>query len=941
MKLGSIAPAAVARSREIDYAPILPAKVPTRMNETLPDQVAGSALMRGTGDAAHQLIKRARLQLRTLAAGEWVFQPGDPADAIYLLLGARTAGEGLHIDPLVQVELKPPSGKRSLRFERIVHGEVFGELELLEQGLSPKTAKRTTSAFALTPASVVPLPLSLIGALIDADTVFRARLIRIGSQRLLTTLKQQHEKVHAYPDLLLADWFVELSADIGIAEGNRVRFPRKIAQEHIAADLGVSRETISRRLNEWERSGLLRTGARSQQIEILDYQRISRLASLRSARSRAALERTIDDIDAAIGSGDLIRARNIGLDILRYYPSSPELHHRTALAAARSGDARGALELLARSGLPLAGNLGALEDAVRSARKNPFLPMERILNDPFVEEGYGEDESLPLRGSNGARDAEREAQLVEDLAALNARLLKEGAFEARRGDGRRKRAVASFQAYNSLFEHKRGYYPGVNAATMALIAGDAEKARAIAGKLIESLQLDAEEYWPLATLAEALLITGQEEGARKLLAKARLAKGADDGAKASTILQFRRLAGVLGIDMEALVNELDPRNVAVISGHLFRGKELDETAQEEIEASLRQRAEELLARHNAGIVYGALASGADIILAETALAKGAEFDVVLPFATERFVETSVKIGDPPGASGKWEKRFRAILDGDRGACSLTIMDPTDPAGRDLDDYFFYAFRYAAGCALQRAAILQTCCRLIVVSDESEPDGIAGANRAFADWRAQGRPFDIIPYPHARPKRKARAEAPSLFRPAVFLWDATQESKDAKTMLDKFAKAAGKGLKRIDRTHRDGRAGTCLILSSTEEALTAALAVAEAARGAKQGLRIVCDFGHLLGPDLVPDKKLTARLQSADDLPGLPLDCVLATEAFAAQAKFDLGDKVLLVPVGRAEVTLATDDGERQAIRSRPSLPIFTAQWSEGRGFGLPSTLAEI
>ena len=132
--------------------------------------------------------------------------------------------------------------------------------------------------------------------------------------------------MHTFPDLLLADWLVELSADIGIAEGNRVRFPRKIAQKHIAADLGVSRETISRRLNEWERSGLLRTGARSQQIEILDYQRISRLASLRSARSRAALERTIDDIDAAIACGDLIRARNIGLDIMRYYPSSPELH---------------------------------------------------------------------------------------------------------------------------------------------------------------------------------------------------------------------------------------------------------------------------------------------------------------------------------------------------------------------------------------------------------------------------------------------------------------------------------------------------------------------------------------------------------------------------------------------------------------------------------------
>ena len=483
MRLASSLPAPLVGMREIDYAAILPARVPTRMNETLPDEVAESALMRGTGGEARRARQAgaASVAARCRRANACSGRATPPTPSISC--SARAAsGEGLQVDPLVQIEFKPPSGKRSLRFERIVQGEVFGELELLEQGLAAKSAKRTTSAFALTPSSIVPLPLTLVGALLDADPVFRARLTRIGAQRLLATLMQEHDKVHAFPDLLLADWLVELSADIGIAEGNRVRFPRKIAQEHIAADLGVSRETISRRLNEWERSGLLRTGARSQQIEILDYQRISRLASLRSARSRAALERTIDDIDAAIACGDLIRARNIGLDILRYYPSSPELHHRTALAAARSGDAKGALELLVRSGLPMEGSLDALEDAVRKARKNPFLPMERIVSEPFVDDGYSEDDAAPLGGSNGARDAEFEAQLVEDLAALNARLLKEHSFEASRGKDRRKQAQSSFAAYHNLFEHKQGYYPGVNAATMALIAGDGERARQIAGQ---------------------------------------------------------------------------------------------------------------------------------------------------------------------------------------------------------------------------------------------------------------------------------------------------------------------------------------------------------------------------------------------------------------------------------------------------------------------------
>ncbi len=934
MNLAFPASARLVGCLQMDYPLVLPAKAPIRMQDTLPDLVARSALMRGTSDAALSLLKRARLSLRTLAAGETVFRPGETAEAVYLLLGARTGADGLDVDPLVQVELKPASGKRLLRFERIVHGEIFGELEFLEQGMLPKGAKRTTSAFALTPAAVVPLPLPLFAELTEIDAVLRSRVIRIGSQRLVAALMQQHEKVHTYPDLLLADWLVELSADIGIAEGNRVRFPRKIAQKHIAADLGVSRETISRRLNEWERSGLLRTGARSQQIEILDYQRISRLASLRSARSRAALARTIDDIDTAIACGEVIRARNIGLDILRYYPSSPELIHRTALAAARGGDARGALDLLARSGLPMKGPLGALEDAVGKARKNPFLPIDRIISEPFVDDGYGDDDGEAASGIASEREAEREARLVEDLAALNARLLKEHAFEASRPSERKKHAMASFEAYHGLYEHSHGFYPGVNAATMALIAGNGEVARHIAAGLIDTLDASATDYWPLASLAEALLITGRDTEAKEVLAKASSARGADDGAKASTILQFRRLGTVLDADIEDLVSALTPRSVAVFSGHLFRGSELDENAQRAIEADIRAAAEPLMTKHNVGIVYGALASGTDIVLAEIALVSGAELDVVLPFPTERFIETSVKIGDPAGRPGKWEKRFRAILESP-GVRSLTIMDPNEPAERDLDAYFFYAFRYAAGCALQRAATLQTKCRLLVVAEGIAPDTVGGSNRVLDDWRAHGRAFDLILYPHSRPGRGQHESELAAFGPVVFLWDAAAGVKNGNGALDRLFRAVSKGRDAVERTHRDGRRGLCLIARSAEEALDLGRGAVKAAREAKRALRVICDFGLVRGAKLKPDKKLIARLQSADDFPGLPTDCVLATEAFAAQAKFDLGDAILLIPVGRAEVQPASEESERQAIRSRPSLPVFTAEWAlSGRALPL-------
>jgi hypothetical protein len=107
---------------------------------------------------------------------------------------------------------------------------------------------------------------------------------------------------------------------------------------------------------------------------------------------------------------------------------------------------------------------------------------------------------------------------------------------------------------------------------------------------------------------------------------------------------------VMDTNLDVLTDAVCPRTVAVISGHMFRGSELDGQAQVEIETLIRAHAEELFAAHNVGFVYGALACGADIILAETALKLGTEFEAVLPFSTERFIETSVRIGPPPPAS---------------------------------------------------------------------------------------------------------------------------------------------------------------------------------------------------------------------------------------------------------------------------------------------------
>jgi hypothetical protein len=672
---------------------------------------------------------------------------------------------------------------------------------------------------------------------------------------------------------------------------------------------------MSRRLSEWERSGLIRTGAQSQRLEILDYRRVVRLAQLRERRTRALLAGAIGEIDETLETGELLRARNIALDLIRYYPSSPELHHRLALAAARSGSPAEALEILAAAGLGAGGDIAALQQRVERALRNPFVTMDRLAGDAWLaEEGDEADEDgEPARPAPSARQV---SKLTEDIAALEARVHKELAFEAEDAEERQQRAVASFRAYRAAYDHTGGTYAGINAATMARVAARTDEAAAIARRLIAGIGGGGRDYWSLASLAEAHLVLGESEAARAALARARDAEGANDGAKASTALQFRRLGPLVGVDAEPLIAELELKTVIVTSGHMFRGSSMDAELQAAADAAIRAEATALLRRRNAGYVYGSLACGSDLVMAEAALALGIEFHAILPFAIEQFIALSVKIGDPPGEEGAWETRFRAVID---QAAEVIVMDPSDPFDRDLDGYFFHAFKFVAGFALQKAATLETVCTLAAVSDGSMPENIAGTARAVAEWSRMGRPLEVIAFPFPRKSPAGRPREATAFRSCVFLWSAAPPGADEEPDLAELIGRLPQRFGEVERRARDGRAGACLVVDSIQGALDIAERLAAMAARSGAPVRVICDFGPVLGGDMTPDRKLMARLRASADMPGAPLRRPIATVAFAMQALFDCGDRIRLAAVGR------TDPGERDdsaPARRRPSEPVF-------------------
>ena len=154
----------------------------------------------------------------------------------------------------------------------------------------------------------------------------------------------------------------------------------------------------------------------------------------------------------------------------------------------------------------------------------------------------------------------------EDIAALGARIAKDQALST---DGalRREQADQAAESYRTIFLRTGGYYPAINAATLSLIAGESERARALAGDVLELIaHTDEDSYYSAATEAEAHLVLGDESAAAGALTRAVAAADDDYGALATTRRQLRTICEVTGADPEVLSTLSGPA-VAHYCGH--------------------------------------------------------------------------------------------------------------------------------------------------------------------------------------------------------------------------------------------------------------------------------------------------------------------------------------------------------------------------------------
>jgi len=314
--------------------------------------------------------------------------------------------------------------------------------------------------------------------------------------------------------------------------------------------------------------------------------------------------------------------------------------------------------------------------------------------------------------------------------SIAARILKDAALAMPAGDNRDDALSSAYRAYADIFEESGDAYPGINAASLALLSGRKTQAQALASSIIALREIsNPKDYYDAATLAEALLINERIDESAAALYMASQLPDANSGAKSSTSRQLLLLAQILELDADRqkiLLAPISPPTVIHYCGHMF----LEDAA---TEATLRRQIDEFLDKHSGDFAYGALAAGADILVAEAILARGGELHVTLPFLKDDFIAQSVI----PAGEG-WLGRFDHCLEAATSVHFATEMNYVgDP------EQFGYASKVAMGMAKLRAQYLGTVPQQLALWDGVAVDGPAGTGADVKAWSDYGGATTII------------------------------------------------------------------------------------------------------------------------------------------------------------------------------------------------------
>ncbi len=327
--------------------------------------------------------------------------------------------------------------------------------------------------------------------------------------------------------------------------------------------------------------------------------------------------------------------------------------------------------------------------------------------------------------------------LHDDPVVLSGhgRLLKDRALATRGAEERRQFYLESARAYARAGEIDGTTYPLINAATLWLLARDRSQARSLAQEVIERIARAEDKsespYWRAATRAEALLLLGETGKAEASLKEAIALAPRSFHDHAATLRQLGLILDELGEDGFWLDAFRPPRSLH------FAGHMAVSPGGRAVVAKIRA----MIRKEHIGFGYGALAAGADLLIAEALLEEGTELHVILPGAEEHFREVSMaRFGQG------WARRFDRIV---RDATTVRSV-ATEDGLLSLPAIRLAAEIAMGAAAMQADALMTEAVQLLVLEQDARfgtDVGISGF--ICAAWQETDRRQHITTAPRAR------------------------------------------------------------------------------------------------------------------------------------------------------------------------------------------------
>lgn len=151
-----------------------------------------------------------------------------------------------------------------------------------------------------------------------------------------------------------------------------------------------------------------------------------------------------------------------------------------------------------------------------------------------------------------------EGRADEETVGLLARTHKD--LWVRESDPTRQQAHlrAAAELYAEAYARYGGYWTGINAATMAVVQGERDRATGLAARVQDQCKValdrlaGADRYWPLASLGEAALVRARWQEADDWYRQAAAVSGQRFGDLASTRRNARLLVDRLGGDYRSI-----------------------------------------------------------------------------------------------------------------------------------------------------------------------------------------------------------------------------------------------------------------------------------------------------------------------------------------------------------------------------------------------------